>query len=145
MYYLFSYFLTLCNCWAREPSNLRISFYHTRLTRSLPCVTYIWHNDSFRPTSHMCDIVDYPYTYKLIINYLFITCWLSILSIGVDYSFMCFICVQVNMCDILRKRKACCMGHSEGFFNLTVVASVFLIKNFLYKNIFEYINIYQYI
>jgi len=27
-----------------------------------------------------------------------------LLSIG--YLYMCFICVQVNMCDILRKKKA---------------------------------------
>jgi len=45
------------------------------------------------PALHMCDIVD-PYVYKLIINYLFINCRLSILSIDVDYSYMCFICVQ---------------------------------------------------
>jgi len=36
------------------------------------------------------------------------------------------------MCDILRKRKACCkkdMDHSEGFSNLTVVANV--LNNYL--------------
>jgi len=35
----------------------------------------------------------------------------------------------VNMCNILRKRKACCkksMGHSEGFSNLIVVANVLI-------------------
>jgi len=40
------------------------------------------------------------------------------LSIVVYYSCMCFICVQVNMCNILRKRKVCCkksMDHSEFF------------------------------
>jgi len=52
--------------------------------------------------SHMCDIGDYWYMYKLITNYLFIN-WLPIvLSIVVDYPYMC---AQMNMCDILRKRK----------------------------------------
>jgi len=40
---------------------------------------------------------------------------------------ICFVCIQVNMCDILRKRKACCkkgIDHSKGFSNLTVVANV---------------------
>jgi len=95
--------------------------------------------------SHMCDIVD-PYT---------CTSWLLIIYLStVDYpyyfwcSYICFICVQVNMCDILRKRKACCkkcMGHNKGFSNLTVIAIVFPVKNFLYKNIYKYINISTYI
>jgi len=35
--------------------------------------------------------------------------------------------VQMNICDVLRKRKICCkkdMSHNEGFSNLTVVANV---------------------
>jgi len=66
--------------------------------------------------SHICDIVDYPY--------------------------VCFIYVQVNMCDILCKRKACCkkaMDHSEGFSNLTVVANV-LMKVPKFKSNFHSIN-----
>jgi len=73
-------------------------------------------------TSHICDIVDYPYVQvyqkSTITNY-FINCyWLLILSI-VDYPYMCFIREQVNMCDILLQN--CCkksMGHSRGFSNL---------------------------
>jgi len=30
------------------------------------------------------------------------------------------------------------MGHSEDFFNLTVIANVFPVKNFFYKNICKY-------
>jgi len=80
----------------------------------------------------MCDIVDYMY--KLITNYLFINFyWVLILSIVIDYSYMYFIRVQVNMCDISRKRKAYCkkdMGYSKDFSNLTVIANMFPVKNF---------------
>jgi len=68
------------------------------------------------------------------------------LLIIVDYSYIFFICVQVNICDLLHKRKACCkkgMSHSEGFFNLTVVVNMFPVKNFLYKKKYIYINIYR--
>jgi len=51
--------------------------------------------------SHMCDIVDYLHISVQVDLPIICT------SIVVDYLYMCFICVicvQVNMCDMLRKR-----------------------------------------
>jgi len=61
----------------------------------------------------MCDIVDYLYivdyllyVYKLIINYLFINCRCLPILLNVVDNMGKHTCIQVNMCDILRKRKA---------------------------------------
>jgi len=67
-------------------------------------------------------VVDY-----LLINYLFINCWLSILSIVVNYSYICFICIQVNTWHITWKkrhvaRKAWVIARI--FFNLTMIANM---------------------
>jgi len=44
----------------------------------------------------------------LLITYICVNKLITILSIVVDYPYICFICVQVNMCNILHKRKTCC-------------------------------------
>jgi len=46
--------------------------------------------------THMCVQVDYQLS--VIIDYSY---YQLLLSIAVDCPYMCFICVQVNMCDIL--------------------------------------------
>jgi len=86
----------------------------------------------------MCDIVDYLYMRT---SWLSIICSSIVVYPNVDYAYcqllitricvllyMCFIiCVQVNMCDILRKRKAYYkkgMDHSEDFSNLILIADV---------------------
>jgi len=62
------------------------------------------------PASHMCDIVNYShicvqvdYQLSIVVDYSY---YQLLLSIVVDYPHMCFICVRVNMCDILRKTVA---------------------------------------
>jgi len=84
-----------------------------------------------------CHIIIH-YMYKLITNYLFINCcWLPIIcsSIVVDYQLfvhqlllithICVLYVYKWMCNILRKRKACCKKTIvKVFFNLTVITNV---------------------
>jgi len=83
------------------------------------------------PSSHVYDTAvcfESPMSHILII-YKCTSYQLFVQLIVVDYPHMCFICVQVNMCDTLHKRKTCCkkdMDHSEGFSNLTVVANVLI-------------------
>jgi len=55
------------------------------LTRSLLRVTYVWHSGLENPAWYYWLFI---YVYKLITNYLFNYCWLSI--------YVLYICVQVN-------------------------------------------------
>jgi len=108
---------------------LKKHLYYYDLICSLPRVTYVWHSGLFRESgvTHVWHCWSFIYVYKLITNYLFINCWLPVLLIVIDYLYICFICIQVNMCDILRKRKACCKkGQSEDFSNLIVITNVLI-------------------
>jgi len=76
--------LTFLNSVLKHNRQSRIyNFINTFATTSHMCNTAVRFESL---ASRMCEIVDYLYVYKLIINYLFINCcWLSI----------CFIYVQV--------------------------------------------------
>jgi len=75
--------------------------------------------------SHTCDIVDYPYVYKLIINYQLLLPILSIVIID-----CCWLPIYVFYMYTSEYVRHCCnyckkgMGHSRGFTNLTVVTNV---------------------